>query len=63
MESLYPVDMKDVDLFDLHNQLLDYIDLKNETDPEKVWQLIQALDGNPLTAHLSAVLRKEWKIK
>jgi hypothetical protein len=37
MESLYPVDMKDVDLFDLHHQLLDYIDLKNETvDPEKV---------------------------
>ena len=63
MESLYPVDMKDVDLFDLHNQLLDYIDLKNETDPEKVWQLIQALDENPLTVHFSAILRTEWVIK
>ena len=52
-----------INLIKVHKKLLDYIDNKNETDPEGVWKLIQALDDNPLTAHFSAILRTEWVIK
>ena len=54
---------KQVNLIKLRDRFLDYIDDKNETDPEKVQELIRALDDNPLTQHFAAILRREWVIK
>jgi broad specificity phosphatase PhoE len=59
---LYPRDMSDVDIFDLHGQFLDYIDEKIENHPNKTKEFIRALDSDPLTAHFSQVLRTQWKI-
>ncbi|MBC7498840.1 hypothetical protein H7170_04325 [Candidatus Gracilibacteria bacterium] len=52
-----------VSLIRLRDRFLDYIDLKNETNPEKVGEFIQALDENRLTAHFSAILRREGVIR
>jgi broad specificity phosphatase PhoE len=54
---------RQVSLIRLRDRFLDYIDRKNETDPEKVWEFIQALDEDPLTAHFSAILRREGLIE
>lgn len=62
-DTFYERGNRRVNLIRLRDKFLDYIDDKNETDPEKVRRFIQALDDNPLTQHFSAILRREWVIK
>ena len=62
-DTFSPIDQRDIHLIHIHKKFLDYIDLKNETSPRKIWAFINRLNKNPHTKHFSAILRKEWRIQ
>ncbi len=58
-DIFYQRGARQVSLIQLRDELFDYIDSKNETNPDGVQEFIQALDADQLTTHFSAILRTE----
>ena len=51
------------DLFDLHDEFLNFMDEKNDADGEEVSLFIEQLEKNPMTNHFLSILRAEKVIE